>query len=434
MEPNQEDIDIAIQILNNINLEKASVKEIEDILTPIFVGHTVIAPLFNEGALIYRGRICDKPEFFWQITYPQKKFVTHYGRANDIGQSVFYGSIGKAAPLAEIRAKVGDYVCMSHWITTSKMMLNHVAFSSEVENIITSRRSLEEVYQFVVNSKNFSASSAYVYNFLASKFIIDVPDNENYKYKLSLAITNKLISDPFDGIMYPSLALFGNADNIILNPSYVDKNLKLVSIEYYKIKSIKDAMYEIEILDTATEISNDGKIVWSGRHLSWSVKNDAKFAVVNQEYIARETDETFIFPTCGGALINGLTSLAKLYQRQEGRIIKVTDEFTVTNKSGDILISKTLNFAIGTQFKHLSIYIPNCLNVNNLLEYLISNFSVISDFDVINHIEMNNSNGELEYTTDGKNIINKIEIYSENEVNEAKLTSKFDDFELIFFH
>ncbi|MDB5144661.1 MAG: hypothetical protein JWQ66_3374, partial [Mucilaginibacter sp.] len=38
--------------------------------------------------------------------------------------------------------------------------------------------------------------------------------------------------------MYPSIALYGNFDNIVLNPEFVDKNLELIAVEYLQITSI----------------------------------------------------------------------------------------------------------------------------------------------------------------------------------------------------
>lgn len=68
---NRENISKAISEIEKIDLKKVDILQIERLLTPLFAGFTVNAPVFSPPLDIYRGRICnDKPDCLSQIRQP----------------------------------------------------------------------------------------------------------------------------------------------------------------------------------------------------------------------------------------------------------------------------------------------------------------------------------------------------------------------------
>ncbi|MDB5144662.1 MAG: hypothetical protein JWQ66_3375 [Mucilaginibacter sp.] len=198
---NKENIEKAILKLGNSDLKTVTIKELEDLLLPLFTGYKISAPQFEPNDVtILRGRICEKPHYFHEITYPKSEYIKTYGRVNDIGQSMFYGSIGKAAPLKELGVKVGDRLIMGLWNIKESMLLNHVGFTKKTGDTLKSKRNLQEIYDFVKSTNGHDELNTFVYNYLADIFTWKVSGAENHLYKLSIAIANKLLmGDIFRG-------------------------------------------------------------------------------------------------------------------------------------------------------------------------------------------------------------------------------------------
>ena len=69
--------------------------------------------------------------------------------------------------------------------------------------------------------------------------------------------------------------MWGNADNLALKTSFVDKNLKLQKVEYIHVDEVTDnSIYKLRVLDFANSFKKDGHIEWKGRQLQWIVRQD----------------------------------------------------------------------------------------------------------------------------------------------------------------
>ena len=82
--------------------------------------------------------------------------------------------------------------------------------------------------------------NAFANNYLASKFVQFVETDKEYKYKITIAIGRKLLMGTlFNGILYPTIAISANADNIVLKTDYFDRNMQFVSVEYIEVTEKK---------------------------------------------------------------------------------------------------------------------------------------------------------------------------------------------------
>ncbi len=271
---NPRDVQRAIRQLESLDPKRTSISDFESNLTALFRGYMVEAPRFDAGVCIYRARKCEKPPRLADISYPPPETVNALGRANDIGQSVFYGATARNVPFFELEVQPGDYVALSKWKTTSPMMLNHIGFSSEPASFKDTKRQLDSVYDFVKKTREIGDLNALVHDYLAYNFSRSLKGQRDHRYRLAIAISRKLfLSDIFDGLIYPTIRMSGNADNIVLKTDVVDRLLQFVSVEFVAVKAVRGMKIDIVKLDSATRIDSDGNLLWTGRNLQWNLRH-----------------------------------------------------------------------------------------------------------------------------------------------------------------
>ena len=132
--------------------------------------------------------------------------------------------------------------------------------------------------------------NALVHDYIANKFSRQIEHGSQHEYKLTTAISRKLIGDgtTLSGILYPTIAMNGNGDNVVLTKRAADELLKLVSVEFIYVKSRNGMQFEVEILDSATKTDILGALNWSGRGLLWEVppKSELKMVTNGLEWVA----------------------------------------------------------------------------------------------------------------------------------------------------
>jgi len=263
----------AIRNIEGADLGTVTISELENFLVPILRRYAINAPRYSPPLYVYRGRICEKPSNISEIGYPPAEF-TQRGRANDIGETLFYATTARSVPFFELDVQPDCFLSLSQWKTEHHLLLNHIGFSSEPDSFLESTRSIDEIYQFVKSTRSLGDINSLVYDYLAAKFSHAVTRNNQDYYKLTVAISRKMFQDDiFDGLLYPTIQMKGNADNITLKPTYADSSLKFVSTEYIYVKSTIGMKYDIDVLDSATRLGEDGTLRWSGRGLNWALEN-----------------------------------------------------------------------------------------------------------------------------------------------------------------
>jgi len=426
---NRKQILDAMSEIEKMDLKNSTLKDIQLLLEPFFEGLTLYGMGIKPNDVnIVRGRICEKPTHISGIIYPAPEHVKYYGRVNDIGQSMFYGSVGKVAPFYELGAKVGDKFIMGVWNNLSEIVLIHIGFTSETAKKLKSSRELHSIYNFAKDTGDDDLNTL-VYNYLSQIFTLKVDDCDNHLYKISVTISNILTqADETSGIMYPSIAFSGNTDNIVLKPDFVDKNLELFSVEYIRIIEINGQEYLYETLDTATSIKSDGEIDWTGRLLTYSSEGTISASIYDNEWKPRDAAGNRIRPKSNGYLISRLTKLIHEFKKSEGHLLKKERVINVQfNMPGfeiiEIEVLKNLNYNVTNKEKYLSFYIPDTQICNRIAQHLIQNYQEhLTIEDDGQRIRLFNPvNGGLIYTSEESVFNNIIEIYSEREFNTTGL-------------
>lgn len=290
----------AIAAVERLDLSAVSIEEIKDQLTSVFRGYVVSTPVFDPGLTLYRARILpEKPELLSDIAAPPPTLVSHSQRCNRAGESMFYSSSARNAPFFERHAKPGQNVVLSKWRTTERLLVNNVGYTTETFGRLQSTRDCPQWHRGSPPPRLSSEANVLISEFLASTFSADIPEGSEDRYKLTIAITEKLISTGmFGGLIYPTIPMNGNADNFALKPKFVSTGLTFVRAEYIAIDSIEGKKMAVRYLDIATDVSDSGRLTWKGRPGQW-VKNKGDsliFTVENGEWVARDHSGNIVEP------------------------------------------------------------------------------------------------------------------------------------------
>jgi hypothetical protein len=258
-----------IEQIDTLDLKTADIDAISEILEPLFMSYKITVPKYDPGIYLFRGRILnEKPKTVDEIKYPPRG-IAKIGRANDHGESIFYAATARNVSFFELHAKEGQTIALSCWKTTNTALLNHIGFSSATDWVKESSRQATDLYKFASDTRAISELNASIHDYLAQRFCRDVTD-PNY-YKLTNAIARRLLKSPLDGLMYPTIRMKGNADNVLLKADYAESSLKFISVQFVRVKGQEEFSYTIDTVDSATNYDNCGTLNWLGRDLNWKM-------------------------------------------------------------------------------------------------------------------------------------------------------------------
>ena len=102
----------------------------------------------------------------------------------------------------------------------------------------------------------------------------------------------------FDGIIYPTLAMRANTDNLALLPEVEDTKLELVRTEFYHVEEVDEVnfLYKMKLVDTATSLSATGEIAWKGRGDRWPSAYQPTLSIEDGLVVARDASGNLIDP------------------------------------------------------------------------------------------------------------------------------------------
>ena len=116
-------------------------------------------------------------------------------------------------------------------------------------------------------------------------FMRRVSAGDEFHYKLTAAIGEIHLGSivnrntQFAGILYPSVRMWANGDNVGLLPWFVDSHLEFRKAVHVRIKGRTETTIDIDYVDAAYEFDTDGNLVSLGHFKNWTLqpKQGAKF-------------------------------------------------------------------------------------------------------------------------------------------------------------
>lgn len=180
---------------------------------------------------------------FWN---PPADKIIEFGRCNDLGQSLLYCSNSWETAVAEVRPIEGDYLSMAVYRTKqdglgSRISPVGIQYLSQIESLAAGQMLVD----YEISDKKEIIEMD---NFLDELFHLEVGNEEKYKYKLSIAVTNCLMKNiqigealqAMHGIMYSSIVRNKQNYNLLLRPTHARTIYKLYQVQTFKvIKSVE---------------------------------------------------------------------------------------------------------------------------------------------------------------------------------------------------
>jgi hypothetical protein len=280
-------------------LSSLDIDQIKARLQPALIGYAITCPIFDPGAYLYRARRVT-PNFNktvgigrQDLIYPPKT-VARLGRLNRNGEALFYASMHKQSVFFEVPdLRDGDEVILSFWKTTEPMLVNNVGYTEFAFSQLGAKRgvpiwgppalsdektvSLPSLAESQVTSLMQADANADTKEAFSRYFMRPVSAGESEFYKLTTAIGEMHLGTvqghdrQFAGILYPSVRMWANGDNVALQPWFVDSCLEFRKAVHVKIKKRRETDMDVDYIDAAHGFEDDGKLKWLGRLQNWTL-------------------------------------------------------------------------------------------------------------------------------------------------------------------
>lgn len=263
--------------LKHCDLRKTSVEELVSLLIKLLI-HYPISIRALEATPVYRARLLPSgTEPFkskQELWYPPANIVKRLGRLNNVGTSIFYCGNNKHTIIEEMRPRIGEqFIFIECVLKDSKQlpMVVELGIREAMEEYHTQYKALPERWFKTLEAERGTTPSEIdqlIREFIAKEFRQRVSPEENYRYKMPVAIAELLLYPPeVDGIFYPSMELTSSAQNLALKPNSADRLYKLNHCELVTVKDIEKLpnnafRYALWHSHASKHISGKGDIEW----------------------------------------------------------------------------------------------------------------------------------------------------------------------------
>jgi hypothetical protein len=251
-----------IQTLNQLDLNSCSANDVRNNLRQLG-GFGVMITTLHKGKKIIRARISEQMPFenISELSYKPQKFNTTYQRASTPLETMFYGSIipeilGKSEPqtaritvafelsefLRDVNTVGEQDIVFSAWTIEEDIQLvtliHHKDFERPTELSIQLQAEFE---QFAKSNPEQKNSTIEISEFLGNEYA-KLPIEKHTDYMHS-AIYSQLVTEKFDGVIYPSVRMAGEGINVAIKPETVDDKLKFLGASECTIYKNKKAVF-----------------------------------------------------------------------------------------------------------------------------------------------------------------------------------------------
>lgn len=296
-----------------LDLRNVEFDTLKSLIADGFIGMRRQVVWTEPELLLYRGvglsENC-KPSNKARVSYPPVEHATSWGRVTRPGQNAFYSSIAKDPIAWELGLKPGDHVAFGRWRSTAQLLLMQVGFHESALQALGGNRTAPA---WASNSADpLTELDRLIDAFFSAEFCKIVPRGEEHLYKGSVAIAEPLLRSSFDelggivgyvglprvaGLLYPSIAAAGDADNIALLPAVVDDSLRLEFVEWARVEAMEDGVCKLTYIDCASSFATDGQIEWQGRPPEYKIPHGGRHTVVNGTMEAFDATGNRILPS-----------------------------------------------------------------------------------------------------------------------------------------
>jgi hypothetical protein len=273
-----EEIKKEISGFDNLNLKELSIEEIKEKIHDIILGHLRITYSINPEGLT-RGRKNINNQIFTnkdELWYPNwdkiEKEKHQLNRCSDLGEKILYTSSETDTIICELQLEKGEFFTIVDFVPKSEK-LNAIVQVIGINELSKSQEKFKKLFNEHFSKLKTDAPKEYeknilIDNFLSTQFQIKVAPYESWKYKLTIAISQILLSNPeTDGLLYPSISSNSKGANIVLKPEIVDKNLRIVRAGLFQVvDKTKEEGLTVRLIQVPAEQYVTELVNWTWRN------------------------------------------------------------------------------------------------------------------------------------------------------------------------
>jgi hypothetical protein len=221
-----------------------------------------------------------------QLGYNPKPGI---GRLNQADNPIFYCSVSPDSLVFELECQPGEELVICEWKTLKDIWAFNI-YLNDPRNLTPE---LAELHQSINE-------------LFESLFRRKISNNE---YHSTIAISEVLF-DPIGGlpdneqagaIIYRSVAMQSQIDNLAIKPWFADRHLEWVNAVHIRVISISSGVSETKELDFSNEMTDSGKLIWKGRPPKryWPVNPENLLVFEESEYgeICKDESGKVVLPT-----------------------------------------------------------------------------------------------------------------------------------------
>jgi hypothetical protein len=240
----------------------ASIDQLAGLLEPIMYGHRLMMRYLAPGTRLFRGRIVSSPPTHLRdVGYPPAVVVAQ-GRANRAGQPVLYVTTSDNAVAFETRAAIGNMLAAVQYEVTAELSYMALGYTKLAASRLEATRDVPAYGLGLTTDRE-----TFVEEFLAEIFtpLVNGPDDE-WRYRASIAVAENFFhNDLADALLFPTVSMRADGDNLAIRTRFADRGLKAVSVSMWeKVADVAPFQVEYSYRDVSEKIGKRGEITWHG--------------------------------------------------------------------------------------------------------------------------------------------------------------------------
>ena len=255
------------------------------------------------GNLIYRGvERAQRPDLISQVSFPPPERVTKWGRLNRPGESVFYGSAAAPGVFYELSVRIGSLIAFSEWEVMEPLWMHNLGYHADA---LARLGALPNDLRLALTGPiaNETRQNSRLRKQVALAFTEDVPEGQEHRYRQSVAIKEFWCEhhDAFEiypdgpqasriaGIVYPSLQMRGDADNVSFWPEFVLSSLRLRQVQHVLVENADPERLAFSLLTLALSkgFASGTTILWRDE-LSSEAERRCHIALEGDAWVQRD--------------------------------------------------------------------------------------------------------------------------------------------------
>lgn len=270
-----DDIQKEIDEFHLLNVEGATIAELQAKLSSIMTGHTrTLYRLNPEG--IFRARKNENQAEFnlvSEVSYPDwnkiPKAAHSKGRCHDLGENGCYCATERDTVIVEVNPKLHDVITLIDFEVNPP--LNALILPIGIKFLQQQKNGYKEIFKKHYPDGNFDElfeKNMKIESFLDEIFHETVPKGMEWKYNATIAISKMLMSSGHDGMSFCSISAKLNGVNFVFRPEIADRHFTIVNGRMYKvIEAIGNRLklQAIKVLESVAPNGDDyrdAKITW----------------------------------------------------------------------------------------------------------------------------------------------------------------------------